>query len=89
MLTTYHLNNPGGGGCEGGFAALTPPIFPYLLRRSLQLLLYTILYQNTQWRANRTFVLFRKDRKCEAFDLIGSVCVTRCYAARAAGSVSG
>jgi len=29
----YYLNNLGGGGCEGGYAALTPPIFPYLLRR--------------------------------------------------------
>jgi hypothetical protein len=28
----YHLNNPGGGVCEGGAAALTYPIFPYLLR---------------------------------------------------------
>jgi hypothetical protein len=35
----YHLNNPGGGGCEGGCAALTPPIFPYLLRRYMEWLL--------------------------------------------------
>gem|GEM_PF-2999204 len=29
---SYHLNNLGGGGCVGGEAAHTPPIFPYLLR---------------------------------------------------------
>jgi antitoxin VapB len=34
----YHLNNPGDGGCEGGCTALTPPIFPYLLRRHLAIL---------------------------------------------------
>jgi hypothetical protein len=29
----YHHNKRGGGGCEGGVAALTSPIFPYFLRR--------------------------------------------------------
>jgi hypothetical protein len=35
-LEEYLFNNLGGGECAGGFAAHTPPIFPYLLRRYLE-----------------------------------------------------
>jgi len=30
----YHLNNKGGGGCAGGFAARTPPIFPQVIEKT-------------------------------------------------------